>query len=213
MGVEYFKCSDPECDEVICDHGDYIRCEECSNCYCCEECSVMRSQRTGVGKKYICYNCLPKCVCCNEKIYEIVIFCDQCKKIYCEKCSLYIETYNTVIDETKEPNLYNESICITNCLWCGEKRDFIKNVDCEICWDDELVVQSYELHHNCISNLCYVHYLLHKCGYRCGLDDRRKKFIQNNENEIKNHLLEKLLSDKYFDEMIKYCLDFNNLPK
>lgn len=39
MGVDFFPCSNDECDEVICDAGPWWDCELCGNCLCesCEK--------------------------------------------------------------------------------------------------------------------------------------------------------------------------------
>jgi len=93
MGVDYFPCD--ECEEIICDAGDYYRCENCSN-HLCVRCG------DDASKIRICRRC--KHCNCNCKPYEmdILVLCNTCTTFSSPKKSLLI---NFLIKQAGYSNL------------------------------------------------------------------------------------------------------------
>lgn len=203
MGVEYMNCS--ECDEIICDAGEYPKCDNCHEWFCSVECGdLVKGFYSG---RWLCKKCRPECNYCKQILDEFVE-CEGCSAQYCEECfEKYFDVQNSRKSVDKDYILYT----VDQCGWCDECPNTCEKCQntCEKCWNERYS----KIHGIDVSCGCGYKYLCKACKDRHDCKTRIdhakiRKFIEKNKELVTTHLLKTLSLKK----IQKYCKDLEGFP-
>ena len=219
MGVDYFPCHG--CDEIICDCGDFKRCEFCNNSYCSLQCGEM-IKLPGFDNP-VCRSCWPCCNYCKDESDDLT-HCLGCHREYDDYCFGEFFDLGTTPQKTSTfspKNVHFITCYVPKCTWCDYEKEGTDGTNgtnstnlthCERCESEKGTIG--KIKGVAVSCECGYKFLCKPCMNDHDCLNRQKenkieKFVEENTEMVKTHILEQL----DWKEIGNFCSDMENFPK